>query len=258
MNKIANDSNASTISFPTIYRLARYSLRKKWFKYPTGSYFTEPYTFFQTKEEALEVIQKNRGVWDDYCIVLSEIPLGVPMRDGDSFSDQIFLPDGTLWSERRYAQAMPWEIPHQYQEIEYDNYIYGKCAFYGRNTEEIRFHRGDIIEIFCYEGCEFWSAGHIELAIVVSEPPTIGEMNTRIDKYLQEEKHLTGDRGFDIGIHFNAREDAYTVIPAYLSINEAIDNLIDYCPTHCAFPPHKNVSSRMRAKLLKHLERCGK
>ena len=28
MNKIVNDSNASTISFPTIYRLARYSLRK--------------------------------------------------------------------------------------------------------------------------------------------------------------------------------------------------------------------------------------
>ena len=64
--------------------------------------------------------------------------------------------------------------------------------------------------------------------------------------------------GFDIGIHFNARDDAYTVIPAYLSLNEAPDNLIDYCPTHCAFPPHKNVSSRMKAKLLKQLERCGK
>ena len=169
-----------------------------------------------------------------------------------------FLCLSTLWSERRYAQAQPWEIPAEYCEIEYDNYIYGKCAFYGRRPDEIRFHRGDIIEIFCHEGCKFWSPGHIELAIVVSEPPTTDEMKVRIDQYLQHEKNLTDNLGFDIGTQFNANDDAYTVIPAYLSLNENPDNLIDHCPTHCAFPPHKKISSRMRAKLLKQLERSGK
>ena len=144
-----NECRESTIDFPTIYRLARYSIRDKKFKYPTGAYFAGPYTFFQTKEEALVAIQEQRGALYDYCFVLSEIPLGVTMLDGESFSEQIFLPDGTLWSERRYAQAQPWEIPAKYCEIEYDNYIYGKCAFYGRRPDEIRFHRGDIIEIFC-------------------------------------------------------------------------------------------------------------
>ena len=220
-----NECGESTIDFPTIYRLARYTIRDKRFKYPTVAYFAGPYTFFQTKEEALVVIQDQRGAGNDYCFVLSEIPLGVPMRDGESFSEQIFMPDGTLWSERKYAQAQPWEIPAEHCEIEYDNYIYGKCAFYGRRPDEIRFHRGDIIEIFCYEGCKFWSSGHIELAIVLSEPPTIDEMKVRIDQYLQQEKHLTGNLGFDIGIQFNAHDDAYTVIPAYLSLNENPDNL---------------------------------
>ena len=83
-----NECSESAIVFPTIYRLARYTIRDKMFKYPTGAYFAGPYTFFQTKEEALVAIQDQKGAWDDYCFVLSEIPLGVPMRDGESFRNR--------------------------------------------------------------------------------------------------------------------------------------------------------------------------
>ena len=91
-----NECGESTIDFPTIYRLARYTIRDKKFKYPTGAYFAGPYTFFKTKEEALVAIQDQKGAWVDYCFVLSEIPLGVPMRDGESFSEQIFMPEHTM------------------------------------------------------------------------------------------------------------------------------------------------------------------
>lgn len=250
------------IEIPTIYRLAAYSTRPpRLQKYPTYGCRCSFQSYYKTKEEALETMQKDYtryhsyNIWDYYCLVLSEMPMGIAMIEGESFSDQLYLPDGTLWSERSYAYEKPWIIPSPYSEIEFDNYIYGKGAFFGRRNEEIRFQRGDIIEIFCYEGNFYWGGGRIELAIVVSPPPTIEEMTERIEKYLKTDPYLTGDRDFDIGIHFNAGDDAYLVIPAYQSLHDDAENLTDHCPTHCAFKPRLKVSTRMRNKLLRQLER---
>ena len=248
------------IDIPTIYRLAAYSIcPPRLQKYPTYGCRCSLLSYYKTKEEALEKMRKDYTrychAWDYYCLVLSELPLGIAMREGESFSEQFYLPDGTLWSERSYAYATPWIIPSGYSELEFDNYIYGKGAFFGRQNEEIRFQRGDIIEIFCYEGNDYWGGGRIELAIVVSPPPTVEEMTERIENHLKTDPHLTGDRGFDIGIQYNAGDDAYLVIPAYLSLHDDAENLTDHCPTHCAFKPRLKVSSRMRNKLLRQLER---
>ena len=67
--------------------------------------------------------------------------------------------------------------------------------------------------------------------------------------FLKSGHNLSDDRGFNLGIHFNAWCDAYTSVPAYASAS-TVDNPIDYCPTHCAMLPNmEKVSARMRNKL---------
>lgn len=247
----------------SIFQIKPYWLHG-WPKYPTCANKRLPHRYFQTREEAVAEIQKFVAANSFrqhriYCIVLSELPLGIPMYESDSFSEQLFLPDGTLWSERAYAQMMViHDVPPQYTEAEYDRYMYGRCAFYGRKPEDIRFQRGDIIEIFCHEGCEYWMGnGQVELAMVVDTPPTIDEMTNRINLYLNEDPSPTDDRELYIGMRFNHRHDAYTVIPACHSLHEEPKEIIDFCPTHCAFAPRQKVSAKMRNKLAKQLERVS-
>lgn len=256
----------SDIQIPAIWQLTPYEYRwrKEKCKYPTFRLWQSAHKFFLTKEEAIEAVRNYADRYapaldPTYCLSLREFPSGTSLwHEMESFSEQLYLPDGTFWSERPYADIIPHEIPPQYSEIEYDNYLYGKCAFYGRRPEEIRFHKGDTIEIFCYEGNHCWSDGYVDLAIVVDTPPTIDEMTSRIRTYLNDDSSLlTGDIGFDIGTHFNHHHDVYTVIPAYHSLKENPREIIDFCPTHCAFPPHQKVSARMRNKLLKQLERVS-
>ena len=251
----------SAVHIPTIFQVTPYSIPidERYCKYPTYHCQREVHRYYRTKEEVLAAVR----VCDDalpghniYCIVVSEIPLGTPMFEEESFSEQLYLAEGTLWGERAYAQITVRDVPEQYGEIEYDNYLYGRCAFYGRKPEEIRFQKGDIIEIFCHPGNRYWGDHYIELAIVVDTPPTVEEMTERINRHLADDtEFLTGDRGFDVGTRFSAWDDTYKVIPAYLSLHDDIGNLIDNCPTHCAFAPHQEVSTRMRNKLLRQLER---
>lgn len=250
----------SAVHIPTIFQVTPYTIPidKRYCKYPTYHCQREVHRYYLTKEEALAAVR----VCDDasmghniYCIVVSEIPLGTPMFEGESFSEQLYLADGTLWGERTYAQITVRDVPEQYGEIEYDNYLYGRWAFYGRKPEEIRFQKGDIIEIFCHPGNSYWGDHYIELAIVVDTPPTVEEMTERIRQLLTSEKFRPEEKEFIIGTTFTYWDDTYKVIPAYLSLNDDVGNLIDKCPTHCAFAPHQKVSARMRNKLLRQLER---
>ena len=207
--------------------------------------------YFRTKEEAEEAMPHIWGhtLGECYCWVLSELPLGVTFLPEESFSERVYLPDGQLWSERPYADMFPRDIPMQYSEIEFDNYIYGRRFFAGRKPEEIRFQPGDIIEILCHPGNHYWSDGSVELAIVIDTPPTINEIAKQTEHYLKTDKHLTGDRGFDLGVKFNALNDAYAVVTGYVSADTE-ENPIDFCPTHCAMQARMEVvSTRMRNKL---------
>ena len=236
----------------TIFRLKQYAKKKsKARRYPTFRVGMEtPSSFFDSLEDAERMLNHLAECYSDaYCWVLSEIPLGINHLYYESFSERIYLPDGQLWSERSYADMQPGDILPQYGEIEFDNYLYGRNFFAGRRPEEIRFQPGDIIEVFCYDGNNYWSDGFVELAIVVDTPPTVEIISELSKRYLKNGRCLTGDRGFDLGIQFNARYDAYTIVPAYISANTD-ENPIDYCPTHCAMLPEiEKVSARMRNKL---------
>lgn len=244
------------MDFKTIFRLKQYAKKKsKVYHYPTIRLEADAQsTYFATREETEERL-RYLTVYDHdaYCWVVSEIPLGINHLSSnslsESFSERIYLPDGQLWAERPYADMQPSDIPPQYGEIEFDNYLYGRNFFAGRRPEEIRFQPGDIIEVFCYDGNNYWSDGFVELAIVVDTPPTVEIISELSKCYLKNGRCLTGDRGFDLGIQFNARYDAYTIVPAYISANTD-ENPIDYCPTHCAMLPEiEKVSARMRNKL---------
>ena len=239
------------MDFKTIFKLTRYDTRKsKGRRYPTFRVEADARsTYFSTREEAEERLRYLTGYdRDAYCWVLSEIPLGINHLSYESFSERVYLPDGQLWGERPYADMLSGDIPPQYSEIEFDNYIDGRNYFAGRKPEEIRFQPGDIIEVFCYEGNRHWSAGHGELAIVLEAPPTIEIISELSEHYLKNGRNLTGDCGFDLGTRINAWYDAYTIVPAYESLNIE-DNPIDYCPTHCTMRLTGEVSARMRNKL---------
>ncbi len=247
-----NENNNHNIEFKTIFKLTRYDTRKsKGRRYPTFRVEADAgSTYFSTREEAEERL-RYRTCYDcyAYCWVLSEIPLGIKHLSFESFSERVYLPDGQLWGERPYADMMTTsDIPPQFDEIECDNYIYNRNYFAGRKPEENRFQPSDIIEVFCYERRHYWSAGHGELAIVLEGPPTIEVISELSERYLKNERNLTGDCGFDLGTRINAWYDAYTIVPAYESLNIE-DNPIDYCPTHCAMRLTEEVSARMRNKL---------
>ena len=245
-------NNNHSMDFKTIFNLTRYDTRKrKGRRYPTFRVEADARsTYFTTLEEAEERLRYlTRYDCYAYCWVLSEIPLGINHLYDESFSERVYLPDGQLWGERPYADMMPDDIPPQYGEIEFDNYIYGRNYFAGRRPEEILFQPGDIIEVFCYDGNRHWSAGHGELAIVLEAPPTVDMISGISNRYLTSgHSRLTGNREFDLGIQFRARYDAYTIVAAYESLNTE-DNPIDYCPTHCAMRLTGEVSARMRNKL---------
>jgi hypothetical protein len=139
-------------------------------------------------------------------------------------------------------------IPQGVSEIDFDNHIYSRGYFYGRKPEEIRFKKGDIIEILCYEGNQFWGEGSVELAIVVDTPPTVEDISAKLKTFLFSGENLTGHRGFNIGSRFNALDDCYTVIPASLPARTE-SNLLDSCPTHCAMLPSMKVAPQTRRKL---------
>lgn len=240
------------MDFKTIFKLTRYDTRKsKGRRYPTFRVEADARnTYFSTREEAEERLRYLTGYdRDAYCWVLSEIPLGINHLSYESFSERVYLPDGQLWGERPYADMLSNDIPPQYSEIEFDNYIDGRNYFAGRKPKEIRFQPGDIIEVFCYTGNYYWGNGYGELAIVLETPPTVDMISDISNRYLKSGHGLlTGKREFDLGMQINARYDAYTIVAAYVPLSTEGDP-IDYCPTHCAMRLTGEVSARMRNKL---------
>ena len=245
-----NENNNHNIEFKTIFKLTQYDTHKsKGRRYPTFRVVAARSAYFTTREEAEERLRYLTDYdCDAYCWVLSEIPLGINHLSYESFSERVYLPDGQLWGERPYADMSPSDIPPQFGEIEFDNYLYGRNYFAGRRPEEIRFQPGDIIEVFCYDGNHYWSDGHGELAIVLETPPTVEVISELSERYLKSGRYLTNDRGFDLGTRINALYDAYTIVNAYVPLSTEGDP-IDYCPTHCAMRLTEEVSARMRNKL---------
>ena len=247
------------LEIESIFKLTAYEKRGRRPHYPhfriAASQGNSAY--YRTVEEAEQAIRCHANPDLFHCWTLRELPLCIHHRNDESLSERVYLPDGTLWSHRSYAYLIPSVIPQGVSEIEFDNYIYLRGYFHGRKPDEIRFKKGDIIEMLCYEGNQFWGEGSVELAIVVDTPPTVEEISAKTKAFLFSGENLTGHRGFDLGTRFNALDDCYTIIPASLPARTE-SNLLDSCPTHCAMPTILNVAPQTRRKLERLLEKQEK
>lgn len=180
-----------------------------------------------------------------YAYVVLEIPLGYETHTdvlGENLSTRIYLPDGSLWGENKYADF----IPLSSHGDEY-NYWGRRNMFYGHRPEEIKFKPGDIVEVFGYPGNHFWGNECVSLAIIVDVPPTIDEMSERRKQYLETHS------GFDVCDHalcreFGNDEDTYKVLSPFC-------DAIDHAPTISVFNPILPVSSRRRNAMLKMYEK---
>lgn len=242
----------------SIFRLTVYEYRRnlsKHLHYPRFKLNSYRSCFFHSLKEAEDQISyessynhillkgETEHTWFGiYAFVVTEIPLGISVNlgiRGESLSERVYLPDGTLWGIRDYCNF----IPSTCHGEEY-NY-WGKLnRFHGRSPEEIRFKPGDIVEVFGFPGNDYWSNDEVHLAIVVDCPPTKEQVKKQLEQYLATHS------GFDICYHnlssiFGLYQDAYAVL------SESCDSL-DHANTISLFKPSLRVS-RQREKKLRHM-----
>ena len=227
---------------PSIYRLTAYYLplpRRQ--HYPSFKLRNGKSFFFPTLQEAEEQILSDaeKLLPAIYAYVVTEIPLGIAVNLdvlGESLSERIYLPNGTLWGVRSYCNF----IPSSCSGNAYDSW--GRLnRFYGREPEEIRFAPGDIVEVFGFPGNDYWGNGEVNLAIVVKCPPTKEQVAESLAQY------IATHAGLDVSDHslsvlFGKGMDVYHVL------SETCDS-IDRAPTIALFKPSQNVSKQRETKL---------
>lgn len=213
-------------------------------------------------EEAESILRKegikNEIIYEEfhektYCHVISELPMGIQFSVGESISERVYLPDGQLWGIRDHDIVIADAISPKYSESDYNRLISTRGRFGGRSPEEIRFKKGDIIEMFTpITG----RGGSVELAVVVDTPPTKEDIKERMALYKNKRppRHLR-DRGF-IGARFGSYDDYYLVISdctlkdAYLYPT--------FCPTHYAMKPRFEISPEIRTQMQDMFEKYEK
>jgi hypothetical protein len=231
----------------TIYEYSRHSLEKLRYPIKLSNYKS---TYFNTLEEAEYAVMhkacfadksqvSEHKFYGTYAFVITEIPLGINVsldNLGDSLSERIYLPNGSLWGVRDFCNFIPTDC-----HGEEFNYWGRLNRFHGRALEDIRFKPGDIVEVFGFSGNRYWNNEEVNLAIVVKCPPTKKEVSDFLDEY------LATHTGFDVCEHNLSAKFGYGE-DVYLVLSEACDAL-DYAPTISLFSPSIKVSKQREKKL---------
>lgn len=242
----------------SIYKIMPYYLKKSWsrLRYPEFQTEVRETLYMRTKEEVDEYMTNIGSYYSAfqekypefrsslYAYVVTEIPLGLETHEdvlGENLSTRIYLPDGSLWGENTYADF----IPASSHADEY-NYWGKRNMFWGRKPEEIKFKRGDIVEVMGYPGNRFWGNCSVNLAMIVKVPPTVDEVAAMRKKYLETHS------GFDICDHALCRVFGHD-LDTYEVLSFACQGVIDHAPTISVFSPSKQVSSKRREALLAKL-----
>lgn len=240
------------------YMYNRYNIRK--LRYPTFKVEWHECAYFKTLDEVESYVQHlaqmynktcerfpvDRNMVYHYAYVVLELPVGTEVNAfhlGQNLSVRIYLPDGTLWGVKPYANF----FPRYGLDSDGFNYWGRKNQFWGRDPEEIKFKPGDIVEILGYPGNGYWSEDEVNLAIIVKTPPTKAEVAEKRKQYLATHS------GFDICDHalcrvFDSHLDTYEVL------SQSCDS-IDHASSISVFPLTKPISSRRRKALQALYER---
>ena len=237
------------------YMYSMHDIRK--LRYPTFKVKWHEYAYFNTLDEIESYVLHQAQMWNKttevfpvdskivyhYAYVIIEIPIGVEVNAfhlGQNLSVRIYLPDGTLWGVKPYADF----FPRYGLDSDGFNYWGKKNQFWGRDPEEIKFKPGDIVEILGYPGNGYWSEDEVNLAIIVKTPPT------KEDVAEMKKQYLATHSGFDVCDHALCRVFDYSM-DTYEVISFACEE-IDHASTISVFKPTKPVSSR-RKKVLESL-----
>ena len=235
------------VNIDSIFKLTYYCVRKKQ-KFPAFKTRRGNVLYFKDLDHANEYIANKSKYYDEkhndiYAYTLTEIPLGVEIRNWEYLSSRIYLPDGTLWGEDAYAHF----FPHSgLSPVDY-NYWGRKNMFHGRHNDQIKFKPGDIVEILgCPENI-YWSDDEINLAVIVKTPSSATEI------YEQLEQYIATHSGFDTCEHalsteFGSSLDTYEVL-------SPLCPSIDHAPTIFVFEPTKKISARRKNELQEIYER---
>lgn len=234
------------------YMYKWYDIRK--LRYPTFKVEWHEYAYFNTLDEIESYVQHLAQMYNKdcevfpvdgkmvyhYAYVVLELPLGTEVnvsRLGHNLSVRIYLPDGTLWGVKPYADF----FPRYGLDSDGFNYWGRKNQFWGRDPEEIRFKPGDIVEVMGYPGNGYWSEDEVNLAIIVNTPPTKEEVAE------MKRQYLATHSGFDVCDHALCREFG-SHLDTYEVLSQCSDS-IDHASTISVFPITKPISTRRRKAL---------
>ena len=212
-------------------------------KYKVNTYC--PQAFATTLEEAERLMhqdvqyRKKMKEEDDYpldtfCYYISEIPLGLLHYDRECLSERVYDGEGKLIDRSYCCSRFSIYYPGVCDLPAYDRHP--DETFRGRNAEQIRFQKGDIVEV--YRGNE------VKLAIVVGTPLTT--------EWIWERNQAAKDkRGLD-ELPYNETDDSYTVIdgPGY--------KYHDHVPSLYVFAPHYHVPLYLQRRFMGYLEKAEK
>ena len=234
------------------YMYSMHDIRK--LRYPTFKVKRHEYVYFKTLDEVESYVQHQARMRNKatevfpvdskkvyhYAYVVLELPLGMEINAfhlGQNLSVRIYLPDGTLWGIKPYADF----FPRYGLDSDGFNYWGRRNQFWGRDPEEIKFKPGDIVEVLGYPGNGYWSEDEVNLAIIVKTPPTKEEVAE------MKRQYLTTHSGFDVCDHalcrtFGSHLDTYEVL------SQCCDS-IDHASTISVFPLTKPISSKRRKAL---------
>lgn len=234
------------------YMYSMHDIRK--LRYPTFKVKRHEYVYFKTLDEVESYVQHQTRMRNKatevfpvdskkvyhYAYVVLELPLGMEMNAfhlGQNLSVRIYLPDGTLWGIKPYADI----FPRYGLDSDGFNYWGRRNQFWGRDPEEIKYKPGDIVEVLGYPGNGYWSDDEVNLAIIVKTPPTTEEVAEMRKQYLATHS------GFDVCDHALCREFGCH-LDTYEVLSQCCDS-IDHASTISVFPLTKPISSKRRKAL---------
>lgn len=185
-------------------------------------------------EKFIKKCTKTKGK-DIYGFVVEEKPLDCAHSPSDRLSVRRYLKNGKLWQK--------CEISSVREFFGADRDI-GETNFYGRDLKTIPFKMGDIVEV---AGENF-----VELAIVWSLPPSVGQMKKVWERFRARAK--SEKVSIASSIHPDEADDAYAVV--YYSVDK--EGKIDYGHTHPAtvdvLPPSLPVPRKIATELRRRLK----
>lgn len=205
--------------------------------YPKYKVSTYSLAYAKTLEDAERLMfqdilyrkrQKETDDWmrDVFCYYISEKPLGIMLSNGEYLSQRMYDAEGSLIDKSLCCTGFGTYNPSICNQPEYDRH--NDETFYGRSEEQIRFHKGDIVEVL---------RGHeVRLAVVVGTPPT----TEWISKKRKEIQDRMGSKVMPFD--FDSFDDSYTAIdgPGY--------DYHEHVSTMQVFAPHYSIPHDIQEK----------